>query len=108
MTAGRVTPGAGARTRTADAVTFGPGSLESITLYRRVRRAGYVRRQVRVEGTTRVYCGAGGEHAVEVSGPWTDPVDLDGAVDEAALAAQLVEWRLESWVDPCERALDLG
>jgi hypothetical protein len=58
-----------------------------------------------------VYCGNGNEHTVSISGPWAvvswdrsnHPGDTGhNFTDADGLAAELVEWELEDWSDPCE------
>lgn len=98
-------------------VTFGPGSLESIRLERRVtgaRRYHFDRHvDARVRGTFRVYCGNGNEHTATIAGQWSivsyperphargveTVADFTNA-DE--LAHELVQMELEGWTDPCE------
>lgn len=89
------------RTRPKNQHHFGPGRLESITLYERTSpRGGY--RQHRVEGTFTVYCGYGWDHTVYLNGMWADDRVLDGATEPEDMASLLVEWELEEWSDPCE------
>lgn len=89
-------------------VIFGPGSLESIRLERRVVGARLFpdskHLDARVRGTYRVYCGAGNDHTTTIRGPWLT-VRLDTTndfTDADALAHELVEFELEDWSDPCE------
>lgn len=90
------------RTRTKDFTVFGPGSMESITLYRRTRNLRQP--QVRVEGSFTVYCGMGNTHTVEISGPWDFHNSNDDwwNIDLENEARQLVEYELEDWFDPCD------
>jgi len=107
---------------------FGPGSLEGVTLRVWAHRRDADHLFGRLEGWYTVYCGAGNDHQVainEVHDGWKSrggaKYNLDGelpgllAADDwlgsafqgiqgAAdnLAAQLIEWALEDWVDPCE------
>jgi hypothetical protein len=105
----------GTLSRPAKPITFGPGSLESIQLQRRHRNAVLspesASQQARVVGTYRVYCGNGSEHTVSIDGPWAvvswdrsnHPGDTGhNFTDADGLAAELVEWELEDWSDPCE------
>lgn len=97
---------------------FGPGSLESLDLrvWSRNRTYGAVL-CARVEGTFRVYCGAGSEHTVEISerleaprasaerdetAAWLVAARDDRSEDAACeLAHLLVNYALEDWSDPC-------
>ena len=81
------------------AVTFGPGSMESITLYERKHVGGP---QARVEGTFTIYCGMGNTHTVDINGPWGFRDHLDHLDDVEDEARQLVEYELEDWFDPCQ------
>jgi hypothetical protein len=103
---------------------FGPGSLERIELI--ASPASHQRftagptepghTQVRVQGFYSVYCGMGNEHTVpirsmayclgcgEVNATLDDLGWAPGLED---IAADLVEFELEPWLDPCEEALEL-
>jgi hypothetical protein len=99
---------------------FRPGSLESIQLrmWAVPRRHESHPSQVKAQaiGVYRVYCGQGWEHLVGVDEQHT--FDLERPADEvdrqlaqawrrgdgdvaADAAAQLVEWALDDWIDPC-------
>ena len=98
------------RTRTKNAHHFGPGRLESLTLYERTGRNPR-RHQYRIEGTFTVYCGNGWDHSAYLNGMWADVrslVDygLDDITDVDRIADILVEWELEDWFDPCETQED--
>jgi hypothetical protein len=105
---------------------FGPGSLEQIELI--AAPASHQRftvgptdsghTQVRVRGFYTIYCGMGNEHTVRIRGMAyclgceADNfvgVELDGRVtDLDEIAAQLVEFELEGWFDPCTEEGDGG
>ena len=95
--------------------TFGPGSMESLTLRVWANRRDVEHLYARLEGSFTIYCGAGNDHTVaikESTTTWmsenTDEArwmadsfrGVQGAADN--LAAQLVEWAVEGWVDPCQ------
>lgn len=95
--------------------TFGPGSLESITLAHRNRRIGYDRMQVKATGSWTVYCGAGNDHAVPIKTGWLDLGDLlqetgqgadaykpGDAIEWDLVASQIVDWETDGWTDPCD------
>lgn len=75
----------------SDAVRFGPGSLESITLHRRV--------QVRITGDYIVYCGAGNSHTVHIDSPWSN--HIEGIFQDEAVVREMIEDELDMWTDPC-------
>jgi hypothetical protein len=105
---------------------FDPGSLESIELRMWVaphsRGGGSGPRIVtRATGTYRVYCGSGWEYTADIDERHQFLLDRpDGEVDEwlatawnkgdvdAAhdAAAELVEWALDDWNDPCAETED--
>lgn len=96
--------------------TFGPGSLESITLAHRTRHIGYDRAQVKATGSWTVYCGFGNDHSVAINTGWQDLGDalaesgqgVGAFSDQRAViewdlvAGTLVDWELEDWSDPCD------
>jgi hypothetical protein len=90
--------------------TFGPGSLEGVTLAVRQRRAGYTRLQYRIVGWYPLYCGAGNTHYADVTSQWVNgdelsgllPLTVDGDAHREDIAHALVEWTIEDWEDPCE------
>jgi hypothetical protein len=88
-------------TRGVTETKFGAGSLESITLRRRVVKG--VVPEARVEGYFRIYCGAGNEHHQRIRGPWTrmDESFKDILADDDEVAKELVEAELDGWTDPC-------
>lgn len=100
----------------AGAISFGPGSLESIRLERRrfgARRfPNDVQLQARVRGTFRMYCGNGNEHTATITGGWYTvawPQHPQRAIDTQytfmdadALAHELIADVLDDWTDPCE------
>jgi hypothetical protein len=103
---------------------FGPGSLEQIELI--AAPASHQRftagptapghTQVRVQGAYTVYCGMGNEHTEwirtpafclgcgEVNAATLDDLDWDPGLED--IAAELVEWALEDWADPCDNGLE--
>lgn len=102
--------------------SLGPGALESVTLqlarrpYRGLIQAPGAPRpfryRARVTGRYTVYCGTGWDHTVPVTisdeitagdDLWDDaPAAYDGDLNAAyRIAAQLVDWSLEDWSDPC-------
>lgn len=105
--------------------TFGPGSLESLTLRLWQNRRDQEHLVARLEGTYTVYCGAGNSHTVSIKEEmhgWVkkepgciltvheqlhwDIVMLQAfqGVEGSAreIADQLVEYGLEDWTDPCD------
>jgi len=92
------------RHHTSRATTFGPGRLESVTLRSRGVIGGLRgSRQYRLDGTFMVYCGNGSEHTVDVS---TEYGFEDAPESDEQLVDELIEWKLESWDDPCEHGTD--
>lgn len=100
------------RTRTQ---TFGPGSLEGVTLKTWTRRSesdGSKMIKGKIEGVYTVYCGEGWEHDVEididVSG-WTSEehedaqmvVDAHEGHNAFFFVAQEIDFFLYDWIDPC-------
>lgn len=95
--------------------TFGPGSLESITLKTWVskREGGRIRMKGRIEGTYTIYCGMGWTHEVEidaeVSGWDTESDDVGTALRDADqgdnaffFVSEQIGYELDDWFDPCE------
>ena len=96
--------------------TFGPGSLESITLKTWVANRGdRVRMKGRIEGTYTIYCGMGWTHEVEidteVSGWDTESDDVGMALRDADrgdvdvsffFVTEQIGYELDDWFDPCE------
>lgn len=99
---------------------FGPGSLESVAIRMwavpRARESQVRSIKARAIGSYTVYCGMGWEHLVDID-EW-HTFDLERPVDELerrlatawtendvgaadAAAAELVDWSLEGWEDPC-------
>lgn len=91
----------------------GPGALEMVTITTWTRRE---IGRIRISGYFDVFCGHGGTHRVPVSAmsstremfsvlgepngrTWDGPYPT---VDDAA--AELVEWALWNWTDPCDDA----
>lgn len=79
--------------------TFGPGSLESVTLYRRTVRDGAW--EYRIRGSFTVYCGNGWDHTADVTSSDWYSVTAD-PFDTYNVAHELVNLALEDWSDPCE------
>lgn len=100
---------------------FGPGSLESIALrmWAVPRSHESQTRSVRARaiGSYTVYCGSGWEHLVDIYEQHT--FDMERPADDLerqlvsawtehdtaaadAAAAELVDWALEDWSDPCQ------
>ena len=95
--------------------TFGPGSLEDLSLYTYFRTVGERDDDPRIApsgykltGTYRVYCGMGNEHTVKVNiaAKARQLASVHGMprqlVDPDSIAREMVEWSLEGWSDPCE------
>lgn len=78
-------------------VTFGPGSLESVTL---VSWVAHHTRWVRAKGTYTVYCGSGNSHIVEVDERC--PLSDCDSTDTADVAYWLINSALQDWFDPCD------
>lgn len=97
--------------------TFGPGSLEDVTLTSWVSKREGDDRQITLtlKGTFRVYCGYGWEHTLDVNirdGAWTgeagsytaDILAAHKGDEEAAwkLTDVLIQMTLDDeWEDPC-------
>lgn len=78
--------------------TFGPGSLERMSLSAWVDRSGQGRLQV--QGQYTVYCGQGGEHVVSISDKrYADT--FDGCSPEGAAESMISDWLDDEWSDPC-------
>lgn len=94
-------------------VTFGPGSLESITMESDKRicdHLGESQTRYRVVGTYRIFCGMGNDHTKEIAGQWTCTCN-DHRVwqwDDSPweMASALVELELEDWFDPCDPGME--
>jgi len=94
--------------------TFGPGSMEALTLRVWAHRRISDKLQARLTGSFSIYCGLGNEHTVAIDERFSGYVvegnaeawlgdafrGIQGAADN--LAAQMVEWALDGWIDPCD------
>lgn len=103
--------------------TFGPGSLEDLTLSLWHRKQSNTI-EAKLVGTYRIYCGNGGDHVEYVEarhsydagrtrgrapgdgGEAADAYHGTGDVGTARrhIAEQLVQWGTEDWSDPCDTA----
>ncbi len=98
-------------------LTFGPGSLESLTLVitstDRITHPRHFR--ARLTGSYSIFCGMGNEHTIEIDadeemyetdkGEMVDHIrrarEGDIAAKEA-FAHIMIEWAVEDWFDPCD------
>ena len=94
--------------------TFGPGSLESVTLRVYTHRRDQEHLIAKLDGSYTVYCGAGNSHTVSIKEEmhgWTMGTQefdrwmkaayagVEGQAQQ--IADQLIEWALDGWEDPC-------